>query len=342
MRTDATRDEISGVTATIRDLGLRAQRISGNQRTAIGMTGDVSNVDESRFRALPGVRDVVQMTQPFKLVSREWKPDTTVVEVAEGISFGGNSIPIIAGPCSVESEEQITEAALEVRAAGATLLRGGAFKPRSSPYSFQGLGVPGLEMLARASERSGLPVVTEAVDPEGIAIVSEYADVVQIGARNMQNFSLLKRAGDIDKPILLKRGLASTIVELLLSAEYIAASGNDRIILCERGIRGFDTSVRNVFDLTSIPVVQSLSHLPIIADPSHGTGFREYVPRMALAAIVAGADGLMVEVHPDPVRAVSDGAQSLYPAQLAKLIAQAREIIPTIGREVTQLDAAVA
>ncbi len=337
MRSDAAGEEISSIIQTIEELGFQAREIRGVQRTAIGIVGSVDGLDESSLRGLPGVSEIIRITRPFKLVSREWKPENTVVAVSDCVSFGGKSIPIIAGPCSVESEAQIIEAATVARAAGATLLRGGAFKPRSSPYSFQGLGIDGLKLLARARELTGLPIVTEAIDPQGINIVSEYADIVQIGARNMQNYSLLKEAGKIEKPILLKRGLASTITELLLSAEYILTEGNDRVILCERGIRGFDTPARNIFDLTSIPIIQGLSHLPIIADPSHGTGSREYVPSMALAAVAAGADGLMVEMHPDPARALSDGAQSLYPAQLTELVTQIKEIASTIGREVAAL-----
>jgi 3-deoxy-7-phosphoheptulonate synthase len=255
---------------------------------------------------------------------------------------GGNEVAIIAGPCSVESEEQIVTAARMVKAAGAAGLRGGAFKPRSSPYSFQGLGKKGLELLALARRETGLAIVTEAMDEEGAELVAEYADCIQIGARNMQNYSLLKFVGTLDKPVLLKRGLAATIQELLLSAEYVLASGNPNVILCERGVRTFDTVARNMFDLTAIPIVQQMSHLPIIADPSHGTGIRDKVIPMARAAVAAGANGVMVEVHPNPERALSDGAQSLYPEQFAQLVGELRAIAAAIGRTITPAPAPVA
>jgi 3-deoxy-7-phosphoheptulonate synthase len=267
-------------------------------------------------------------------VSREWQPQNTLVTIAPGVTFGGRSIAVIAGPCSVETEHQIVTAARAVRAAGASALRGGAFKPRSSPYAFQGLGKKGLEMLALARRETGLPVVTEALDEEGAHLVAEYADMIQIGARNMQNYSLLRAVGRINKPVLLKRGLAATITELLMSAEYILAEGNQQVVLCERGIRSFDTTTRNLFDLTAIPVVQKLSHLPIIADPSHGTGLRDKVTPMARAAVAAGADGVIIEVHPNPERALSDGGQSLYPEQFARLVGELRTIAGAIGRAV--------
>ncbi|HET6700442.1 MAG TPA: 3-deoxy-7-phosphoheptulonate synthase, partial [Gemmatimonadaceae bacterium] len=247
---------------------------------------------------------------------------------------GGSEVPIVAGPCSVESEEQILEAARFVRAAGGTALRGGAFKPRSSPYSFQGLGKRGLEMLATAKRETGLAIVTEAMDDEGAELVAEYADCIQIGARNMQNYSLLRTVGRLGKPVLLKRGLAATITDLLLSAEYVLSEGNEQVILCERGVRSFDTAARNMLDLTAIPIVHKLSHLPILADPSHGTGLRDKVIPMARAAIAAGADGILVEVHPNPERALSDGAQSLYPEQFAQLVGELRTIATAIGRTV--------
>jgi 3-deoxy-7-phosphoheptulonate synthase len=269
-------------------------------------------------------------------VSREWKAEQTIVRLPGGLAIGGDDVVVMAGPCSVESERQILEAAAVVRDAGATILRGGAFKPRSSPYSFQGLGVAGLKMLARARAETGLLIVTEAMDPEGVDAVAEVADIIQLGARNMQNYSLLKRAGRSGKPILLKRGLSATIQELLLSAEYILAEGNPDVILCERGIRGFDSTTRNIFDLSAIPVVRGLSHLPIVADPSHGTGHRDMVTPMARAAIAAGADGLLVEVHPQPDRALSDGAQSLYPEQFERMMRDVRLIADVIGRRVSE------
>jgi 3-deoxy-7-phosphoheptulonate synthase len=269
-------------------------------------------------------------------VSREWKPDSTVVRLPGGLSIGGEDVVVMAGPCSVESERQILDAAHAVREAGATVLRAGAFKPRSSPYSFQGLGRAGLRLLAKARAETGLLIVTEAMDAEGLDHVLEVADIVQVGARNMQNYSLLKQVGRARKPILLKRGLSATIQELLLSAEYILAEGNPDVILCERGVRGFDTATRNLFDLSAVPVVHGLSHLPIVADPSHGTGHRDMVIPMARAAVAAGADGLLVEVHPTPDRALSDGAQSLYPEQFERLMRDIRLIVEAIGRRLPE------
>src|SRR6185503_16971078 len=278
---------------------------------------------------------------PYKQVSREWREENTIVTIAPGVSFGGSSVQVIAGPCSVESEHQIVTAARAVKDAGATALRGGAFKPRSSPYSFQGLGKKGLELLAHARKETGLPIITEALDEEGAHLVAEYADCIQVGARNMQNYSLLRAVGRLKKPVLLKRGMAATITDLLLSAEYILAEGNDQVILCERGIRSFDTTTRNLSDLTAIPIVQRLSHLPIIADPSHGTGLRDKVTPMARAAVAAGADGVMVEVHPNPDRALSDGAQSLYPDQFESLVTELRAIADAIGRNIGALPSGV-
>src|SRR5437879_1043200 len=290
----------------------------------------------SRLEGLPGVQEVIQVTRPYKQVSREWQPDSTVVQLGGGVTIGGTDVAVIAGPCSVETERQILEAARQVKEAGAVILRGGAWKPRTSPYAFQGLGRPGLKLLAKAREETGLLICTEAMDPDGIGYVAEVADIIQIGARNMQNFSLLKIAGRAQKPVLLKRGMSATIEELLLSAEYLLAEGNHDVILCERGIRGFDTATRNVFDLTAIPVVHKLSHLPIIADPSHGTGLRDKVIPMARAAVAAGADGIMVEVHPNPEQALSDGAQTLYPDQFAQLMREVRVIADVIGRRVAE------
>ncbi len=332
MQHGATAADIARVVRTIEEMGYEARPMPGAQRTAVGLVGNDGRVDDSRIEALPGVAEVIHVSQPYKQVSREWRPENTLVELAPGVVVGGLDVVIIAGPCSVESEEQIVTAARQVRAAGATALRGGAFKPRSSPYSFQGLGKRGLELLALAREETGLPIVTEAMDDEGAHLVAEYADCIQIGARNMQNYSLLKTVGRLDKPVLLKRGLAATVTDLLLSAEYVLAEGNGKVILCERGVRSFDPAVRNMFDLTAIPIVHKLSHLPIVADPSHGTGVRDKVTPMARAALAAGADGILVEVHPSPDRALSDGAQSLYPDQFAELIGELRPIAAAIGR----------
>src|SRR5437870_5467196 len=334
MQNHATPEQVDRVVKVIEEMGYQARPMPGEQRTAVGLVGNDGRVDASRIVGLAGVAEVIHVTKPYKQVSREWKDENTIVTIAPGVSFGGREIQIVAGPCSVESEQQIVASALAVRAAGATALRGGAFKPRSSPYSFQGLGKKGLEMLALARRETGLPIVTEALDEEGAHLVAEYGDCIQIGARNMQNYSLLRAVGKINKPVLLKRGMAATIIDLLLSAEYILAEGNGQVILCERGIRSFDTLTRNLFDLTAIPIVQRLSHLPMIADPSHGTGLRDKVIPMARAAVAAGADGVIVEVHPTPDRALSDGSQSLYPDQFARLVTELRAISSAIGRRV--------
>ncbi len=332
MRHGAPSSDVDRVVEVIREMGYEARPMPGAQRTAVGIVGNDGRVDAGRLQALPGVVQVIHVTQPYKQVSREWRNDNTVVTIAPGVSFGAQEVPVVAGPCSVESEKQIVTAAEQVKAAGGSALRGGAFKPRSSPYSFQGLGREGLDLLVKAREETGLAIVTEAMDDEGARIVADYADCIQIGARNMQNYSLLKTVGKLRVPVLLKRGMAATISELLLSAEYILSEGNTQVILCERGVRTFDTAVRNMFDLTAIPVVHGLSHLPIVADPSHGTGVRDMVTPMARAAVAAGADGILVEMHPEPDRALSDGAQSLYPNQFAELMVQLRAVAGAIGR----------
>ncbi|MGN6391080.1 MAG: 3-deoxy-7-phosphoheptulonate synthase [Gemmatimonadales bacterium] len=336
MRHGAAEDEIQRVVAAIEEMGYQARPMPGKQRTTVGLVGNDGRVDGSRLAALPGVQEIIHVTKPYKQVSREWQPESTVVRLPGGLTVGGDDVVVMAGPCSVESERQILTAARAVREAGATVLRAGAFKPRSSPYAFQGLGRAGLELLARAREETGLLIVTEAMDLEGLEQVVEVADIVQIGARNMQNYSLLKHAGRCGKPVLLKRGLSATIQELLLSAEYLLAEGNRQVILCERGIRSFDQATRNLFDLSAVPVVHGLSHLPIVADPSHGTGHRDMVIPMARAAVAAGADGLLVEVHPNPDRALSDGAQSLYPEQFERLMKEVRLIAEAIGRRVAE------
>jgi 3-deoxy-7-phosphoheptulonate synthase len=335
MRHGAPTADVERVVAVIEEMGYVAHPMPGAQRTAVGIVGNDGRVDASRIEALPGVVQVIHVTQPYKQVSREWRDEPTIVTIAPGVSFGGTDVPVVAGPCAVESEAQIIRAAQMVRAAGGTALRGGAFKPRSSPYSFQGLGLEGLELLVRAREETGLPIVTEAMDDEGARVIADHADCIQIGARNMQNYSLLKTVGKLGRPVLLKRGMAATIADLLLSAEYILAEGNSQVILCERGVRTFDPAVRNMFDLTAIPVVHTLSHLPIVADPSHGTGLRDIVTPMARAAVAAGADGILVEMHPEPDRALSDGAQSLYPEQFAALMKELRCVATAIGRNVS-------
>lgn len=335
MKRDARPEHIDRVIQTIEEMGYEGRPIPGGHRTAIGVVGNRGPVDPGGLLALDGVLEAIPVSHPYKQVSREWRAENTVVDIGAGVSFGGERVPVIAGPCSVEGASEILEIAHMVKEAGANALRGGAFKPRTSPYSFQGHGERGLEMLARAREETGLPVVTEAIDPDGVDVVARYANVIQIGARNMQNYPVLKRAGRCGMPVLLKRGLSATIKEFLLAAEYILVEGNPNIILCERGVRSFDPLTRNVFDLTAIPVVQSLSHLPIIADPSHGTGLRDKVSPMARAAVAAGADGLIVEVHQSPPHAASDGAQSLYPDQFAEMMERMSVIASAIGRTIS-------
>ena len=332
MKNNASAEQIHSVVRVVKEMGYDATPIPGGQRTAIGIIGNDGGISSDRLAGLEGVLELIPVTQPYKQVSREWQDENTVVSLPNGTKIGGSDLVLMAGPCSVENEREILDIAHRVKDVGATVLRGGAFKPRSSPYSFQGLGLQGLEFLARAREETGLAVVTEALDPDGVDLVVKYADIVQIGARNMQNYALLRRAGRAGKPVLLKRGISATIDELLLAAEYILAEGNPDVILCERGIRSFDTHTRNLFDLAAIPVVKSLSHLPIIADPSHGTGIRSKVTPMGRAAVAAGADGLIVEVHPNPPKAMSDGAQSLYPDQFTKLVDEVKVIARAIGR----------
>ncbi len=331
MKPHATPAEVEAVVERIRSLGLTPHPIPGAQRVAIGITGNKGALDPALFEGMPGVRDAIRVSQPFKLVSREVKEEDTVLEVG-GARLGGGRLAIMAGPCSVESRDQILEAAHAVKRAGATFLRGGAYKPRTSPYDFQGLAQEGLELLALAREQTGLKVVTEAMDAETLPMVAEIADVVQIGARNMQNFSLLKRLGAIAKPVLLKRGPSATVREWLMAAEYVVSNGNPRVALCERGIRTFETSTRNTLDLNAVPVLKALTHLPVVVDPSHGIGLRAHVPAMARAAVAAGADGLIVEVHPCPEKALSDGQQSLTPAEFTGLMEQVRVIASAVGR----------
>ena len=325
MRALASEQDIANVCAKIQSLGFRPHVMPGAERTAIGITGNHGPVPPAEFEDLPGVAEAIPVSKPYKLVSREVKPDNTVVDVA-GFAVGGGELTLCAGPCSVETREQILEAARVVKAAGAQLLRGGAYKPRTSPYAFQGLGEEGLRYLAEARDETGLGIVTEAIDVETFDLVEEYTDCIQIGARNMQNFSLLRRAGRSRKPVLLKRGMSNTLDEFLMAAEYILSEGNYQVILCERGVRTFADHTRNTLDLSVVPAVQRLSHLPIIVDPSHGTGKRDKVHPMALAAVAAGASGLIVEVHPNPDRALSDGYQSLYPAQFEVLADDCRAI----------------
>jgi 3-deoxy-7-phosphoheptulonate synthase len=331
MRQDATEEQIRGVMRAIEARGFKGHPIPGAQRTAIGITGNRGAVEAPVFESLPGVLEVIPVTHAYKLVSREVKPDDTRVRIGD-VEVGGEGLVVVAGPCAVESTEQTLRVAREVKKAGAHLLRGGAFKPRTSPYAFQGLGKEGLEILAHAREETGLPVVTEALDGEGVDLVERYADAIQIGARNMQNFPLLKRAGRSKKPVILKRGMSATLEEFLMSAEYILAEGNYQVVLCERGVRTFSDFSRNTLDLAVVPAVKRLSHLPILVDPSHGTGRRDKVAPLSRAAAAVGADGVMVEVHHDPDAALSDGPQSITPDMFAELMTDLRQIAPVIGR----------
>ncbi len=331
MRKDATPEQIKGVVEAIEARGYKGHPIPGAQRTAIGITGNRGALEAPVFESLPGVLEVIPVSHAYKLVSREVKPEASVVEIG-GVPVGGGGLVVTAGPCAVESLEQTLIVARAVKAAGAHLLRGGAFKPRTSPYSFQGLGEEGLRILAAAREETGLPVVTEAVDVEGVDLVERYADAIQIGARNMQNFSLLRRAGKAKKPVILKRGMSATLEEFLMSAEYILAEGNYAVVLCERGVRTFSDFSRNTLDLAIVPAVKNISHLPILVDPSHGTGRREKVAPLSRAAAAVGADGLMIEVHHDPNRALSDGPQSITPDMFETLMQDLRQIAPVIGR----------
>ena len=331
MKQHATPEEIRGVVRAIEVRGLKAHAIPGAQRTAIGITGNRGAVDRPLFESLPGVLEVIPVTHAYKLVSREVKPEDTVVRVGD-VAVGGPELVVAAGPCAVESLEQTLTIARAVKRAGARLLRGGAFKPRTSPYSFQGLGEEGLKVLAAAREETGLPVVTEAVDTESVDLVERYADAIQVGARNMQNFSLLRRCGKAKKPVLLKRGLAATLEEFLMSAEYILSEGNYEVILCERGVRTFSDFSRNTLDLAVVPAVKALAHLPILVDPSHGTGRRDKVAPMSRGALAVGADGLILEVHHDPDTALSDGPQSITPAMFEALVLELRQIAPIVGR----------
>ncbi len=332
MKSHATKEEIEAVCRKIESLGYKAHPIPGITRTAIGITGNKGPLEPAAFESLPGVGDCVPVSKPYKLVGRELKEETTVVDLGDGVQIGGRELAIIAGPCAVESRDQARSIARSVAAAGARLFRGGAYKPRTSPYSFQGLEEDGLKILAGIREDFGLKIVTEAIDVQSIELVEHYADVIQIGARNMQNFSLLKRAGKSKRPVLLKRGISATLDELLMAAEYILSEGNYNVVLCERGIRTFADHTRNTLDLSVIPAVQRLSHLPIIVDPSHGTGRREKVLPLSRAAIAVGADGLIVEVHHRPEEALSDGNQSIQPPELEQLIQQIGQIAPILDR----------
>ena len=333
MQSRATSDEIRAICERIEALGFRAHSVEGAQRYAVAVTGDLRGIESCGLEEMPGVQEIIRISKPYKLVSRESKPENTIVRFANSdVTIGVEEFALIAGPCSVESRAQTLTVAEKVAAAGAKMFRGGAYKPRTSPYAFQGMGVEGLKILAEVRERFGMLIVTEAVDTEALEAIEDYADMIQIGARNMQNFSLLKRAGRSPLPVLLKRGLSATLEELLMSAEYIMSEGNRNVVLCERGVRTFADHSRNTLDLSVIPAAQKLSHLPIVSDPSHGTGKRDRVTPLALASAAVGADGLIVEVHHDPDRALSDGAQSMFPDQFAAMVTQLRGILPVVHR----------
>jgi 3-deoxy-7-phosphoheptulonate synthase len=331
MHHNAGKKQIVAVTKAVEKMGLTAAPIPGSERTAIGVLGNKGYVDDSTIRDLPGVQQVIHVSKPYKLVSRDFHPRATVVKVA-GVAIGEGERPVVAaGPCAVESEEQIMKTARAVKKAGASLLRGGAFKPRTGPHTFQGLKLEGLKLLALAGKETGLPIVTEVMSPDNVGLVAEYADLLQVGARNMQNFDLLREVGRVGKPVLLKRGMSATIEEFLAAAEYILAEGNHDVILCERGIRTFETATRNTLDLSVVPLIKEISHLPIMVDPSHATGKRSLVPPMAKAALVVGAHGVLVEVHPEPEKALSDGPQSLTFQGFERLMEEIRKLNAFLG-----------
>ena len=334
MQEGATEDQIQYVINKLMDMGFDIHRSTGARHTVLGAVGAKVDFDTRDIELLEGVAEVLRISAPYKLASRHFRPEGSVVKLGKDVAVGGERVVVMAGPCSIESAEQIDTIAARVASLGAKVLRGGAFKPRTSPYSFQGLGQKGLEMMRRAADKYGLLVVSEVMDQTQISMMLEYVDVLQVGARNMQNYYLLKELGKVTKPILLKRGISATIEELLLSAEYIMSGGNYNVMLCERGIRTFESYTRNTLDVSAIPVIQKLSHLPILADPSHGTGRRDKVGPMARAAVAAGADGLLIEVHHEPEKALSDGAQSLYPDQFEELMKELRMIAPAVGRTI--------
>jgi 3-deoxy-7-phosphoheptulonate synthase len=333
MKAQATAEEIQAVCDHIEQLGFRAHPLPGAQRTAIGITGNQGEVDRGNLEELSGVAEVIRVSKAYKLASRDVKEEDTIIRFAgTDAAIGGSGLAVIAGPCSIESREQAFSIAEQVAASGAQFLRGGAYKPRTSPYAFQGLGLDALKIMSEIREKFGLRIVTEAIDRESLELVAEWADVIQIGARNMQNFSLLKHAGRLRKPVMIKRGLSATLDEFLMAAEYVMSEGNYEVILCERGVRTFADHTRNTLDLSIIPAVRRLSHLPILVDPSHATGKRDSVLPMARAAVASGADGILVEVHDHPEKALSDGPQSIYPAQFARMMDELEQIAPVVGR----------
>ena len=334
MHGQATEENVQQVIERMVELGFNVHRTTGAAQTILAGVGTPEHFEVAEFKVLPGVYDAYRISSPYKLAGRSFRPEGTVVKFPNGVVVGGEQVVVMAGPCSVESREQILTSAKQVAAAGGQFLRGGAFKPRSSPYSFQGMGLDGLKLLREVSDETGLLVITEVMEISQIELMLPYIDCFQVGARNMQNFNLLRELGHVRKPVLMKRGIAATIEEVLLSAEYILSGGNYNLMLCERGVRTFETYTRNTMDISAIPVLKKLTHLPVFGDPSHGVGIRDLVPPMALASVAAGADGLLMEMHPNPDKAMSDGAQSLYPEQLQKLMAQLRLLAPVVGRTI--------
>lgn len=340
MKAGASKSDLQAVVNKAEALGVKTHPIIGENRSVVALVGDLTRISREAFNAMDGVHETVRIQEPYKLSSRSARPHDTIIEVL-GVHIGGPEVVIMAGPCSVEGRQQIIESAIAVKEAGAKVLRGGAYKPRSSPYSFQGLGVKGLEYLAEAREITGLPIITEVMTVEALPAVAEHADILQIGARNMQNYGLLQAVGKVQRPVMLKRAMSGTVEELLMCAEYIVSEGNTNVMVCERGIRTYETATRNTFDLNAVPVLKQRTHLPVIADPSHGTGYREFVPAMSRAAVAAGADALILEVHPDPDNAVSDGRQSLDMKEFVKLMHSLRRVAAAVDRPLGEPETAV-
>lgn len=336
LKPSASEDQITHVLDRVESLGLKAHLSRGSHRTIVGVIGDESQFDPAQFQVLPGVADVIRVLPPYKLASSEAHPEPSIVNVA-GVKVGGGHLAMIAGPCAIEGAERLDQIAASVRASGANILRGGAFKPRTSPYAYQGMGEEGLKILRDVGDKHAMPVVTEVMDPRSVEAVEKYADMIQIGARNMQNFVLLTEVGRTNKPVLLKRGMSATVVDLLMSAEYILSQGNPNVVLCERGVKGFDTQTRNLFDVAAVPACKALSHLPIIVDPSHATGRPDLIPACALAGVAAGADGVHIEVHNCPEKAMSDGPQALLPDQYQQIAAQIRDLARLLGKSISAI-----
>jgi len=334
LKPDYTEQQLQHIFDKLEEMGFRHELSKGVQRTLIGVIGEEDQLRNAPLRAIPGVEDVMSILKPYKLASREFRKQDSVFDLGHGVQVGGGALMMIAGPCAIEGEEVLFEIARDVKAAGANVLRGGAFKPRTSPYSYQGMGEEGLKILRRVGDELGMPVVTEVMDPRQVDLVNQYSDIIQIGARNMQNFNLLTEVGHTNRPVLLKRGMSATIQDLLMSAEYILANGNRQVILCERGVKSFDSSTRNLLDMAAVPNVKGLSHLPIIVDPSHATGRPDLIPSMSLAAVAAGADGIHIEVHNCPEKAMSDGPQALLPHQYTELFGQMRELAKLLKRQI--------